>query len=126
MRLVRTIALIAPVLLVSACHSNTDTSAISNSVVDNTVGTASDEMTNIDATTGSAANMAADVAPGAQSGGDTSDSGDDSTPTGADAGSGGATPHASMAAPKNTHAATTAPKPTTTPKLDSNPGDTGN
>ena len=48
-------------LALFACHSATDQSTVTNSVLDNTVGTASDAMTNVDAVTGSAANLPADV-----------------------------------------------------------------
>jgi hypothetical protein len=44
-----------------ACHSTASGDSVTNIVVDNTVGTASDAMTNVDATTGSAMNMAPDV-----------------------------------------------------------------
>ena len=55
-------------LMLSACHSGSSTSTITNVVVDNTAGTASDAMTNIDATVGSAAAMPADVNAGAGGG----------------------------------------------------------
>lgn len=116
MRRARSLIVAFSLLLIGACHSQSDTGALSNSVTDNTVGTVTDDMTNIDATTGSAANMAADVPAGAQS----SDDGSDSAPTGADAGSGDASP-----APKPAHHTKATTKPAA-PKLDSNPGDAAN
>jgi len=54
-------------LLLCGCHSSsTAGDSVTNMVVDNTVGTASDAMTNVDATTGSAMNMAADVGDAAK------------------------------------------------------------
>lgn len=109
MRTALKLAFVTPLLLIGACHSQSDQSTITNSVIDNTLGTASDEMTNIDATTGSAANMAADVPAGAT----------DSAPAGADAGSGDAAQQDATPAPKAAHHA----KPAKAPKLG---GDTGN
>jgi hypothetical protein len=107
----------APLLLIAACYSQADQSTVTNSVIDNTVGTASDEMTNIDATIGSAANMAADVPAGASS-----DS-TDGAAAGGDAGSGDAAQRDTTPVKKP------APKPTPkakAPKLDSAPGDLTN
>ena len=110
--------LASPLLLIAACHSQSDQTSITNSVIDNTVGTASDEMTNIDATTGSAANMAADVPAGTNAGGGSTDN----SPTGADAGSGDAAQHDATPAAKPTHHPKAAPAKPDAPKLDSNPG----
>lgn len=67
------IAVASFALLVSGCHSSsTAGDSVTNMVVDNTVGTASDAMTNVDATTGSATNMAADVGDATNAGGGTS------------------------------------------------------
>lgn len=108
MRIASKLAFVTPLLLIGACHSQSDQSTITNSVIDNTVGTASDEMTNIDATTGSAANMAADVPAGTA----------DSAPTGGDAGSGDAAQQDAAPAAKPVHH----PKPDTAPKVDTKVG----
>jgi len=110
------LALIAPLLLIGACHQQADTSGVTNSVIDNTVGTASDAMTNVDATIGSAANMAADV-PAA--GGD---DGADNTPAGGDAGSGENEKPAAAPKPKPVHHTKPAVAKPAAPKLDSDPG----
>jgi hypothetical protein len=79
MRLTSTIfangLVISGLFLLAACQNKTAADeSVTNMVVDNTVGTASDAMTDVDATTGSAANMAADVGDAAN----TADTGDES------------------------------------------------
>lgn len=48
-------------LALAACKQATDSEAVTNLMIDNTVGTASDRMTDVDAATGAATNMAPDV-----------------------------------------------------------------
>ncbi len=60
------IALAVAALALAGCKAQDDSSSVTNMVIDNTVGTASDKMTDVDATTGSAANMSADVGSNTQ------------------------------------------------------------
>ena len=60
------LVIVGAALALAACHSGSGTGdVVVNSSTDNTVGTASDEMTNIDAAQGISTNMAADVGNGA-------------------------------------------------------------
>ena len=65
----------------AACHNTAATDdSVTNVVIDNTVGTASDAMTDVDATVGAAANMAADVGDSAASNTATAQSDADAEP----------------------------------------------
>ncbi|MBU6206973.1 MAG: hypothetical protein KGQ42_04740 [Alphaproteobacteria bacterium] len=71
----------AALLLLGACHGRQSGDTVVNTTIDNTVGTASDEMTNIDAATGSSTNMAADVNSTTPAEPGLSDSGDSNSTT---------------------------------------------